>query len=68
MIRKTLTHNAEDGGRPIGVGYYMPGYEAVATNPVGFHSRRYPNGVVRRVWTDKDGRAAMVGWFWEDWS
>lgn len=27
----------------------------------------FPNGVIRRTWMDRDGKAIMTGWFYENW-
>ncbi|WP_327292473.1 hypothetical protein [Streptomyces sp. NBC_01198] len=66
--RRTLTHNGKDDGRPIGVAFYHPGWRC----PIRQARQRvlrveFPNGMVRRVWMDKDGKAYMTGWFKEDW-
>jgi hypothetical protein len=55
-----------DGSR-IGVGYFHPDYMSRFPTLPNFISHRYANGVYRRVWSDRDGRAIMIGWFFRDW-
>lgn len=66
MERKILTHNAEDDGRPIGVGYYLPGFKDQWRYTKWVVKRDYPNGWRRIVWVDRDCRSLMIGWFYAD--
>lgn len=61
MERHTLTRNGEPDGEPIGVGFYHS-LSNVTVN-YGCLSTEFPNGMIRRVFLDKDGRAYMTGWF-----
>lgn len=57
---KVLTHNAEDGGTPVGYGFYHkdPGNRRYGATLV----KRFPNGWVRRVWIGWNGAAVMTAW------
>ncbi|KPI24625.1 hypothetical protein OV320_7830 [Actinobacteria bacterium OV320] len=54
-------------GVRIGVGYFHPDYMNKFQTLPKFVGHRYDNGVTRRVWCDRDGRAIMIGWFFRDW-
>jgi hypothetical protein len=58
--RHTLTRDGSPEGEPIGVGFYYRGWR---DTPMGCLSKTFPNGMIRRVFVDKDGRSLCVGWF-----
>lgn len=62
--RRTLTRNGDPEGEPIGVGYYYPGWQERDFPARCLSKTTFPNGVVRRVFVDREGRALCTGWFW----
>ncbi|MFE8916889.1 hypothetical protein [Streptomyces globisporus] len=62
-FRKTITRGGEPWGEPVGEAIYYPGWR---DTPAYCVSKEFPSGMIRKVFTDKDGRALMTGWFFPE--